>query len=118
MAKGNSGFDKKGKMTKAQRDKSDIRSRLQVLVDERGDGGGYHYTIEENNWENYGKSRTYYNIIETRDNSKHRSEYRFGYYDNKEEKYVAGKSDVYRNFNLAGSKFDIDEALKKRKKRK
>lgn len=117
MAKGSSGFTN---MTKVEKDKGDIRKRLEALADERGDGGGYHYDIQERNWDSYGKSRTYFKIIETRDNSKRRVEYDYGYYDNKEEQYVAGrgKGDVYSNFGIRGNRFDIDEAIKKKKRKK
>lgn len=116
MAKGSSGFSN---MTKPEKDKLDIRSRLEALIDERGDIGGNHYRIQERDWENYGKSRTYYKIIETRENSKRNVEYDFGYYDNKEEKYVPAKyKNVYENYNLAEEKFDLDAAVKKKRKKK
>lgn len=99
-------------MTKSERDKQNIKERLHAIVENEGSAGGYHYEIQEREWENYGKSRTYYTIVETRDNSSRYVEYPYGYYDNNEEKYVAGKNDIEKNYSLGGkSIFDIDEAI-------
>lgn len=63
----------------------------------------FNYRIKESVWENYGKSRTYFKIIRTRDFSKHYSEYDFGYIDNKTGEYHPGKMDAFGEFSLAGS---------------
>ena len=115
LAKGSSGFSN---MSKAEREKTTINDRLQSLIDHEGNASGYNYRIQTSDWEKYGKSRTYFKIIETRDNSKRRAEYDYGYYDNKEEKYVAGKSDIFKNYSLRGSSFDIEAEIKKRKRKK
>lgn len=64
----------------------------------------FNYRIKESVWENYGKSRTYFKIIRTRDFSKHYSEYDFGYIDNKTGEYHPGKMDAFGEFSLAGSR--------------
>lgn len=63
----------------------------------------YNYEISENVWEKYGKSRTYFKVIETRENSKHYDSYDCGYIDNKTEEYVAGKVDVFGRYTLSGA---------------
>lgn len=66
--------------------------KLNEIVDEKNShGNGYHYEAVVNDWENYGKSRTYFSIVETRRNSKHYSVTRYGYFDNKSGEYVRGK---------------------------
>lgn len=62
----------------------------------------YDYKISENLWEKYGKSRTYFKVIETRKNSKHYVSYDLGYIDNNTEEYVAGKVDVFGKYTLSG----------------
>lgn len=42
-------------------------------------------------WENYGKSRTYFSLVETRDNSKHCVKKDYGYIDNQTGKYFPHK---------------------------
>lgn len=63
----------------------------------------FDYEISERLWENYGKSRTYFRIIETRKNSRHYVEHDFGYIDNKKEVYVPGKKDVFGRYSLSGA---------------
>lgn len=62
----------------------------------------FEYSISENAWEKYGKSRTYFKVIETRKNSKHYASYDCGYIDNKTEEYVPGKVDVFGKYGLNG----------------
>lgn len=63
----------------------------------------FNYQIKESIWEKYGKSRTYFKIIRTRDNSRHYSEYDFGYVDNKTNKYYPSKNDAFGKFSLSGN---------------
>lgn len=63
----------------------------------------YDYEIVENIWEKYGKSRTYFKIIETRRNSKRYASYDLGYIDNISGEYVAGKVDVFGRYTLSGA---------------
>ena len=78
------------KMTKSLRDK--LIETLEAIVEEKNShDNGYHYEAVVSDWENYGKSRTYFSIIETRDNSKHYSETRYGYINNQTEEYVREK---------------------------
>lgn len=70
---------------------------------------GWTYTVKLNDWENYGKSRTFFSIVETRNNNKHYTEKKYGYYDNKSETYVPDK---YGNlsseilFDFSGNKIE------------
>ena len=66
--------------------------KLEEIVDEKNShDNGYHYKAVVNDWNNYGKSRTYFSIIETRDNSKHCNETRYGFFDNNSGIYVPAK---------------------------
>ena len=54
------------------------------------------FTIEARitDWENYGKSRTYFKLVETSNVTKHYKALDFGYFDNKKGVYVAGKRNL------------------------
>lgn len=78
---------KEAKSTKEQ-----LINKLEAIVEEKNSyDNGFHYEAVVSDWENYGKSRTYFSIIETRDNSKHYSKTRYGYFDNQTEEYVREK---------------------------
>ena len=62
----------------------------------------YNYEMVENVWEKYGKSRTYFKVIETRKNSKHYASYDCGFIDNKTNVYFPGKVDVFGKYTLSG----------------
>lgn len=79
--------------------------RLETIKAASIEENGYHLTIKMNDWQNYGKDRTYFKIAETREGSKHYSERDFGYYDNKAEAYIPGKNDLTENYSFSGSKF-------------
>lgn len=64
----------------------------------------YDYRISTNLWEKYGKSRTYIKIIETRRTSKHYATYDFGYIDNVDDSYHAGKCDAFGSYGLSGNR--------------
>lgn len=64
----------------------------------------YDYEIRTSVWEKYGKSRTYAKIIETRRNSKHYATYDFGYVDNVDDSYHAGRSDAFGPYDLSGNR--------------
>lgn len=59
---------------------------------------GYERKAVISDWNNYGKSRTYFSIVETRENSKHYAKKDYGYYDNAADKYIAGKSSLDGDF--------------------
>ena len=62
---------------------------IEKMVEEMNENNnGYHYRAVVSDWENYGKSRTYFKIIETRDNSKHHVEKNYGYFDNQTDEYI------------------------------
>ena len=85
--------------------KEEAIKRLETIIENTANDGTYDYRIVANDWENYGKSRTYLKIVETRRNSKHHVEKQYGYIDNNTGEYVAGKNDLNRNFTFGGSKF-------------
>lgn len=92
----------------------DFIDKLRVMVEAsnaRQDVSEYRlYTSE---WQNYGKSRTYYKVYESR-NGKQRGEYDYGYYDNNANKYVPPKAkgnslDSQSIYTISGSKLDDAE---------
>lgn len=82
--------------------KEQLIKRLEMLAGLR-DGDGYHCEISVNDWQKYGKDRTYFAVIETRDCSKRYVKYDCGYYDNVSGKYVAGKCDIESGYDLRGA---------------
>ena len=64
----------------------------------------YEYEIQANDWEKYGKNRTYLAIIETSNNSKHFVKYDFGYINNDADEYCPGKKDLEGGFDLSGAR--------------
>lgn len=54
------------------------------------------FTIEARitDWENYGKSRTYFKLVETSSETKHYKALDFGCFDNKKGVYVSGQRDL------------------------
>ena len=53
---------------------------------------GYHYELIVSDWVKYGKNRTYFKVVETRDNSRHCKEGNYGYFDNIANEYFPVKS--------------------------
>lgn len=88
--------------------------RLETILNHNSSANGYNYRIKVNNWENYGKSRTYFSIIETRDNSKHYAEKRYGYIDNKTGEYIPEKGDLTKNQTFSGSNFEETEVVEEK----
>ena len=82
--------------------KEKIMDELKDIVSDAADV--YNYEITEKDWQNYGKDRTYYAVIETRRCSKHYVKYDFGYVDNKTGEYVPGKKDAFGIYGLSGSR--------------
>lgn len=69
-----------------------IIKRLEKLVEASQIGDETYKTeIKVSEWNNYGKSRTYFSIVRTRENSRHYEKLDCGYFDNQSEEYVAGK---------------------------
>lgn len=68
-----------------------IKKLKAVAAEKNSYDNGYHYEVSVSNWENYGKSRTYIAIIETRNCSKHYVKSNYGYYDNIADEYVPHK---------------------------
>lgn len=84
--------------------KAQLIAKLEALATEAGSyDNGYHYTVSVRDWENYGKSRTYFSIYETRDNSRHNKKLDYGYFDNQVEKYYPAKyADLTKNYTVSG----------------
>ncbi len=92
--------------------KSPKKSEKEILLDRLNEkaaeanshDNGYHYNVYISNWENYGKSRTYFAIFETRENSKHNKKISYGYYDNQKLIYVPEKyNNLEKNFTVGGA---------------
>ena len=85
--------------------KAQLISKLEMLAAEAGShDNGYHYNVYVKDWANYGKSRTYFSIYETRDNSRHNKKISYGYFDNQAERYVPEKcGDLTKNFTVSGA---------------
>lgn len=79
-----------------------VTTELKNLIADAADC--YDYRISTSVWEKYGKSRTYVKIIETRRNSKHCATYDFGYIDNMDDSYHAGKKDAFGPYGLSGNR--------------
>lgn len=73
--------------------KQEIIERLNKVC-EQSQNGRFNVTVSVRDWENYGKSRTYLKLVETSENTRHRNELDFGYFDNTNGKYVAGRRDL------------------------
>lgn len=85
--------------------REDAIKRLETII-EKSQASGHNYEVKVNDWENYGKSRTYFSIIETRDNSKHYATKKYGYINNDNGEYVAEKyGDLTRNRDFGGNNF-------------
>ena len=79
--------------------KIEVITRLNAIADEANShDNGYHYEVVARDWANYGKNRTYFSIVETRDNSKHYVKKDYGFYDNNADEYVAGKANIEYDF--------------------
>lgn len=86
--------------------KENCIERMNIILTASGENIGiYHREIKMNNWENYGKNRTYFSIVETCEHSKHYVKKDYGYYDNINNEYVAGKNDLTKNYTFSGAKF-------------
>ena len=83
--------------------KAEVMSRINEIAEmANANDNGYHYEVITTYWSNYGKIRTYFAIIETRDNSKHSNKLDYGYYDDAANKYVAGKKSL--NYTVSGAR--------------
>lgn len=71
--------------------KAELMKRLEKLV-EASQVANYNTEIKINEWNNYGKSRTYFSIVRTCDYSKHYEKLDCGYFDNQSEIYVASRT--------------------------
>ena len=85
--------------------KKDIIERINAIANLANSyDNGYHYEVKVNEWVKYGKNRTYFSIVETRDNSKHYVKKDYGYYDNNADEFVAGKASI--EYTFSGEKFE------------
>ncbi len=85
--------------------KNDIIKRINAIADLANSyDNGYHYEVKTSEWVKYGKDRTYFSIVETRDNSKHYVKKDYGYFDNNAEEFVPGKASI--DYTFSGEKFE------------
>ena len=107
--------------------KQDFIDKLEIMVEaSNANQDVSEYRLSTSEWENYGKSRTYFKVYESR-NGKSRSVSDYGYYDNKAQKYVSPPKkghDLTSNyvFSISGSELNdtqianaAREVIKKRK---
>lgn len=86
--------------------KTEIIARLNAIADLANSyDNGYHYEVKISEWVKYGKDRTYFSIIETRDSSKHYVKKDYGFYDNNAEEFVPGKASI--DYTFSGEKFEM-----------
>lgn len=79
--------------------KNEVITRLNAIADEANShDNGYHYEVVIRDWTNYGKDRTYFSIVETRDNSRHYVKKDYGFYDNAADEYITGKANIEYDF--------------------
>ena len=71
-----------------------IKKLDSIVAEKNSHDNGYHYKAIVNDWQNYGKNRTYFSYIETRDHSKHYVKVSYGYIDNLTGKY---HPEIYAN---------------------
>lgn len=92
--------------------KTPKKSEKEILIDRLNEkvaeanshDNGYHCTAYVSVWENYGKSRTYFSIYETRNGSKHNKKFSYGYYDNVENVYIPEKyGNLMDNYTIHGA---------------
>lgn len=97
-------------LKKSWREAKDMKEQLIVKMEKLAEIAkcdGWHYDVVVKDWNNYGKSRSYLSIIETRDHSTHYVKYDFGYFDNSAHKYVPGKRNLETNYDLSGTKNEL-----------
>lgn len=85
--------------------KQQLIRKLEAIAEEAGShDNGYHYEVSVRDWENYGKSRTYFAIYETRDGSRHSKKADYGYFDNQSGKYFPQKyGDLTKDYTFSGA---------------
>ena len=74
----------------------------QIAAEGNSHDNGYHYQVVVNDWQNYGKDRTYVSIIETRNGSKHYAKKDYGFFDNIAGTFVEGKASL--NYTFSGAR--------------
>lgn len=82
-------------------------ARLHTILNNSATYYTYELDVVINDWQNYGKDRTYFSIVEKSktNTSKHYVKKEYGYFDNIENKYVPGKNDLNENYTFSGSPF-------------
>lgn len=93
------------KRTEEKSEKALLIERLDFLADYANKlENGYQYNAYISDWENYGKSRTYFAIYEKCDNSRHNKKKSYGYFDNQSGAYVPEKyGDLRKNYDVRGA---------------
>ena len=83
--------------------KEQIINRLHDIAAKQNNcGTNFRLEVEANDWQNYGKDRTYFQIVETCESSKHYKVKKYGYFDNIVGCFV-GDENAF-NFTFSGAK--------------
>lgn len=88
--------------------KKELIERAELIIQNSTCKDYMEFELKINDWENYGKSRTYFSIVKkSRDYrvSKYYTERRYGYLDNISGEYVPDKNDLRRNYDFGGNSF-------------
>lgn len=79
---------------------------MNIIIANTSDANGYHYRPVVRDWQNYGRDRTYFSVVTTRDNSKMYKQISYGYLDNQTGEYHPEKyGDLRENYTLGGMSF-------------
>lgn len=66
----------------------------------------YIYFAYANDWQNYGKDRTYFVIYEKSNTTKHNAKIDYGYFDNINKEYIPGRHDLTDRYDVSGCIMD------------
>ncbi len=92
-----------------RREKLVERMNKVVAADQLAENSIYAREARITEWNNYGKSRTYFKLVETCNTSKHYKEKDFGYFDNINNVYVPRKENLESNriYGMSGTLLNI-----------
>lgn len=88
--------------------KQECIDRLNTIVENSSTYDYCEFVVKANDWQNYGKDRTYFSIVEksTDSASTHYKEKKYGFIDNKNGKYFPDKyADLTENYTFGNMKF-------------
>lgn len=64
------------------------------------------YFAHANDWQNYGKDRTYFVVYEKSNVTRHNVKIDCGYFDNIKNEYIPGRHDLTDKYDLCGRSMD------------